>query len=212
MRIAVFGATGATGREVVAQALQAGHEVSALARRSGGLAVHDRLRVVVGELDQPDVVAEVVAGVDAVISALGTNEKGPVTVCSDGVRSMLGAMSVHRVRRLVVISAHGAAESRDHSLYVLAVWASVAHKMRDKEGMEELIHAADVDATIVRPPALSTGPYTGTYRTGPDLDIWLTSKVSRADLADYLLHEATTPTATTARRRGSRHEQPTTAP
>ncbi len=196
MRIAVFGATGATGREVVKQALQAGHEVSSLVRTPAGLATHDRLRVVVGGLDRSDRVAEVVDGADAVISALGTNEKGPVTVCGDGVRSILAAMATHRVRRLVVVSAHGAAESHDHSLYVLAVWASVGHKMRDKERMEELIRAADVDATVVRPPALSTGPYTGTYRTGPDLRIRLTAKVSRADLADFLLREATAPSAT----------------
>ena len=199
MRIAVFGATGGTGREVVAQALRGGHEVTALVRDRGRLVTHDRLRVVVGTLDRPELVAEVVDGADAVISALGTTEKGPVTVCTDGVRSILGAMAARGVRRLVVVSAHGVGESHDHSLYVLAVWASVGHKMRDKERMEELIDAADVEATIVRPPALSTGPHTGTYRTGPDLKIRLTSKISRADLADFLLREAATPTSTMGR-------------
>ena len=94
------------------------------------------------------------------------------------------------VRRLLAVSAHGAADSHDHSLYVLAVWAMLAPKMRDKEGMEALIRAVGLDWTIVRPPALTNGPHTGTYRAGTDLKVRLTSKVSRADLADFLLREA----------------------
>lgn len=193
MRIAVFGATGATGREVVQQAVAAGHEVTALVRRPGGLVAHDRLRIVVGGLDGQDGVDSVIAGQDAVISALGTTEKGPVTVCTDGVQAILTAMIAHTVRRLVVVSAHGAADSHDRSLYVLAVWAGVAAKMRDKEHMEALIRAADVDWTIIRPPALSTGPRTGSYRTGTDLKIRLRSRISRADLADFALREVTDP-------------------
>ena len=143
-----------------------------------------------GEFGQQDIVARVVAGQDAVISALGTNDKGPVTVCTDGVRTVLAAMKTQEVRRLVVVSAHGAAESRDRSLYALAVWAALKNKMRDKESMEALIRASDVDWTIVRPPALTNGRSTGAYRTGTDLKIRITSRISRADLADFLIKEA----------------------
>lgn len=194
MKIAVFGATGGTGKQVVTQALTAGHHVAALVRDPAGPAVdHERMHVVVGELDQQDRVEEVVRGSDAVISALGTSQKGPVTVCTDGIRSILAAMDHSGVRRLVAVSAHGAAETHDHSLYSLAVWASLADKMRDKEVMEALIRASDVDWTIARPPALTNGPLTGTYRTGTDLKIRLTSRISRADLAAFLLREAATP-------------------
>jgi putative NADH-flavin reductase len=191
MRIAVFGATGATGLEIVNQALNAGHEVTVLARGSATRVPNSpRLHLFVGGLDQQDVVDRVINGQDAVIGTLGTNQKGPVTICTDGVRAILSAMGRHGVRRLVVVSAHGAAESHDHSLYALAVWLSVANKMRDKEGMEALVRASDVDWTIVRPPALSNGPRTDAYRTGTDLKIGITSKISRADLADFLLREA----------------------
>lgn len=192
MRIAVFGATGATGRHVVDQALEAGHEVTVLVRNPAALSVqHPRLEVVVGDVGQARCVGDVVCGQDAVISALGTNRRGPVSVCSDGVRAILKAMEDHDVRRLIVVSAHGAAESHDRSLYVLAVWATQRHKMRDKERMEELVRASSVNWTIVRPPALTTGPRTGAYRTGANLPIRITSKISRADLADFLLREAT---------------------
>jgi uncharacterized protein YbjT (DUF2867 family) len=114
-------------------------------------------------------------------------------VCTDGIRATLRAMGETGVRRLVVVSAHGAAESRDRSPYSLAVWASVGHKMRDKESMEELIRASDTEWTIVRPPALKDTAPTGRYRTGTDLRIRLTSSVSRADLADFLVSEALAP-------------------
>lgn len=99
-------------------------------------------------------------------------------------------MESYDVHRLVVVSAHGAAESHDRSLYMLAVWAMQRHKMLDKERMEELIRASSVDWTVVRPPALTEGPRTGAYRTGTELPIRITSNISRADLANFLLREA----------------------
>jgi len=192
MRFAVFGATGGTGVQVVSQALAAGHHVTALVRNRAGLPMtHERLRMVPGELSDQETVAGVVRGQDAVISALGPDRKGVVSVCTDGIRSILAAMCHQGVRRLLVVSAHGAAESHDRSPYVLATWAMRGNKMRDKEGMEALIRACEVDWTIVRPPMLTTGPRTGRYRTGTDLKIRLTSRISRADLAEFLLHEAT---------------------
>lgn len=207
MRIAVFGATGGTGRHVVFQALEAGHEVTALVRDPAAFRVwHERLEVVVGDVGEARSVWDVVRAQDAVISSLGTNRWGPTSVCGDGVGVILRAMDEHGVRRLVAVSAHGAAESRDRSPYALAVWALQGHKMRDKERMERLIRESSVDWTIVRPPALTEGPYTGTYRAGTGLPVRLTSRISRADLAEFLLDEAVegayvreTPIVTSAR-------------
>ena len=147
-----------------------------------------------GHCHHPEIaVLREVRNQDAVISALGTAAKGPVSVCTDGVRAIIGAMSRTGVRRLVAVSAHGAADSHDRSLYSRVLWATLADKMRDKETMEEAIRASELDWTIVRPPALKNRSGTGRYRTGTDLKIRLTSWISRADLADFLLREATTP-------------------
>ena len=161
MRIAVFGGTGRTGRQVVTQALAAGHEVRVLVRSEDSarrLGRHDRLTAVVGTFEQPGPVEAVVRGAGAVISTLGATVEGPTTVCTDGVRAILPAMGRQGVRRLLVLSAHGVADSHDRSPYVVAVWALRGHRMRDKETMEELIRAADIDATIVRLPALTEAP------------------------------------------------------
>jgi NAD(P)-dependent dehydrogenase (short-subunit alcohol dehydrogenase family) len=195
MRIAVFGGTGRTGRQVVTQALAAGHEVRVLVRSEDSarrLGRHDRLTAVVGTFEQPGPVEAVVKGTGAVISTLGATVEGPTTVCTDGVRAILPAMGRQGVRRLLVLSAHGVADSHDRSPYVVAVWALRGDRMRDKETMEELIRAADIDATIVRLPALTEGPRTGRYRTGTGVPIPITGSIRQADVADFLLGAAVT--------------------
>lgn len=193
-RLIILGATGGTGRATVAAALRDGHAVTAIVRRPAALPPAPGLTVVaVPDLAAHDQLVRAVAGHDAIISALGTSARGPVSVCTDGIRGVLRAMDETGVRRLVAVSAHGAAESRDRSAYSLVLWASVGPKMRDKESMEALIRASDTDWTIVRPPALKDTAPTGRYRTGTDVRIRLTSAVSRADLADFLVREAVTP-------------------
>jgi putative NADH-flavin reductase len=195
VKIVVFGATGGTGRETVAQGLAAGHHVIAVVRRPEAMQARPGLQIaVVPDLNNGELIDELVDGRDAVISALGTNARGPVSVCTDGVRSILGSMTRTGVRRLIVVSAHAAAESRDGSLYSRSLWAMLGHKMRDKDEMERLIRASRLDWTIVRPPALRNKPHTGVYHVGTDLKIRMTSAISRADLADFLLRQVTTPT------------------
>lgn len=190
MNIVIFGATGGTGRHLVDQALAAGHHVTALVRIPATLPVtHERLCVVPGDVRDPDAVAATIGGQDAVVSALGPNQRGPVSLCGDGIANILAAMASHGVRRLVALSAYGVADSRLRNLYVFAVWAMRKEKMVDKERMEALIRHSDVDWTIVRPPALADGPHTGRYHLGTDLQMKITSRISRADLADGMLRQ-----------------------
>lgn len=196
MKIVVFGATGGTGAQVVTQALDAGHKVTAVARREGALAVRERLRAVVGSLADAAVVEDAVQEQDAVISALGSDRRGVTTVCTDAIRSVLAAMHEHGVNRLTVVSAYGAAETHNRSLYSTLLWAMKANSMRDKETMETLVRGSGLSWTIVRPTALTNGPRTGSYRTGTDLPVGLRSRIARADVADFLLRETASPAFT----------------
>jgi putative NADH-flavin reductase len=198
MRLVVFGATGGTGAHVVAQAVAEGHEVTAVVRDPQRLAPVDGLRVATAAFEQASALDDAVHGRDAVISALGTDAKGPVSVCTDGMTAIVGAMRRTGVRRLVAVSAHGARETHDRSLYSLAVWASLREKMLDKERMEAVVEASGLDWTVVRPPALSDGARTGDYRTGTRLPVRIWSRISRADLAEFLLAEAAAPRFTGA--------------
>ena len=192
--LAVLGATGATGRHVVAAGLAAGHAVIALVRRPGSFPAGPGFREVVwADVADHETLAAGLHGADVVISALGGAAKGPTTVCTDAIRTAIPAMNAAGVTRLVAVSAHGVLETHDRSLYSMAVWSGVAEKMLDKETMERLIVDSSVDWTIVRPPMLKDTPATGKYQVGDDLPIRLWHSIGRADLADFLVREAETP-------------------
>ncbi len=192
--MAVLGATGATGRHVVSMALQRGHHVVALVRRAGTFEPSESLSEVTWpEVTDVSALTRALPGTSVVISALGGADKGPTTVCAEGIRSAITAMKEAGVARLIALSAHGVLETHDKSLYSRAVWANVAERMRDKEAMEPLITASGLNWTIVRLPKLSDHDAIGKYRVGTDLPIRLWSSIGRADLAAFLVDEAETP-------------------
>lgn len=191
MKFAIFGASGSTGRHLVQQALDAGHTLTVLRRSADSLPVeHAGLRRVVGALDNAAAVRSVVQGADAVISVLGARKGGAATVCTEGMRSILAAMEHGGVRRLVALSAYGASETRDASWFIRFVRTVIAAKMRDKDNMEALVRASAADWTLVRPPALTNGKAAGSYRAGTALRPGVTGRLSRADLAAFMLSAA----------------------
>lgn len=193
LRIAVLGATGGTGRHVVTTAVERGHEVTALTRRAGSFESRPRLAEEVwADLADVDTLTSALTGADVVISALGGANKGPTTVCTDGIRTTVAAMDAAHVSRLIVVSAHGVLETHDRSLYSLAAWAGVGEKLKDKESMEPVVTGSGLEWTIVRPPGLTNAAASGAYRVGTALPIRLWSSIGRADLAAFLVHEAET--------------------
>lgn len=189
--IAVLGATGGTGARVVAEAVRAGHRVTAVVRSAGRVQPAEGLREAVwGDVADPDALTDALVGADVVISALGGASRGPTTVCADAMRSTVSAMTAAGVPRLIAVSAHGVLESRDRSLYSRAVWSAVGERMKDKEAMEPIAVASALDWTIVRAPALKDAPATGRYVVGEDLPVRLWHWIGRGDLAAFLVREA----------------------
>jgi uncharacterized protein YbjT (DUF2867 family) len=192
MRLAIFGATGATGRHLVGQALQAGHHVTALARTAGAITEHAHLDIVIGSLDQPQALQHVLRDADVVISVLGVRKGSAPTVCTDGMRAILSAMPATGGPHLVALSAYGASETGRDSWFVRFVRKVIAGKMQDKDTMEALVRASGVPYTLVRPPVLTNGAATGNYRSGPALKPGWLGHLSRDDLAAFILGEAET--------------------
>ncbi|MEW9528265.1 NAD(P)-dependent oxidoreductase [Microbispora sp. NPDC049125] len=188
MRLAIFGATGRTGRVVVEQALRRGHQVTALSRDPATIPPREHLRVVTGDVRDLAPVAETIEDAHAVVSTLGRQRRGPA-ICTEGTRAILSAMAAGRPRRLLILTNYGVAESRRRSLYVAASWLLERSVLRDKEDMEALVRPSATEWTLVRAPILTNGPRTGSYRTGTDLRLTFTSKVSRADIAEFMLSE-----------------------
>lgn len=192
MRIVVLGASGRTGREVVTQALAEGHDVVAVAR--AGSDVPPGTTVVRTGFDDPEALDGAVRGADVVISALGARGRGPTTVCTDGVCAVLAAMGRTGVRRLLVVSAAGLpgeGDDRAARWLVKPILQRVfRHPYADMARMEQIVRASDRDWTIVRPPQLTDGPRTGSYRRALDRHLPQGRRIPRADLAAELLRLA----------------------
>ncbi|WP_077796792.1 NAD(P)-dependent oxidoreductase [Streptomyces sp. JHA26] len=171
MRLTVFGATGGIGREVVRQALDAGHQVTAVVRDPARLPVTgEGLEVVRADLRDPAAVRPAVAGRDAVLSGLGARSRKDAGVATRLTRTVLGAMEAEGVRRLLVVSAAPVGpEPEGAGLLDRGVLGIVSTVLKDvyadlREMEAELARSA-TDWTVVRPPRLRDKPVTGRYRT-----------------------------------------------
>ena len=190
MQIAVFGATGGTGQQVVQQALAAEHSVSALVRDPSRLAAQDeRLTVVEGDVLDRAKVDETVSGADAVIVSLGNTSNNPDYIVSRGTEVIVDSMTaVGKPMRLIVVSSLGVGESRDQVPFAFKMLMNTVLKkaMDDKERQEALVKASGFDWIIVRPGGLTNGPATGSYKAGVDVKL-TAGQVSRADVAAFVL-------------------------
>jgi putative NADH-flavin reductase len=196
-RILIVGATGGTGRQLVAQALERGHIVTALARDPSALGIeHPRLQVIQGDvLDYPSVQAAV-RDQEAVISALGHKQFfRPTHILSEGTRNLLRAMEDQRIRRFVCETSLGIGNSAGRlGLYYtfFVIPFILPFYFWDKTRQERAIAASSMNWIIVRPGALTNGAKHGCYRHGRKVgSFWSTVRISRADVADFMLNQLT---------------------
>lgn len=188
MKVVVFGPTGATGRAVIEQGLAAGHQVTAFTR-SNVASASAALRVVKGDVyDAPQVTAAI-RDKDAIISCLGTRPwRSRVDVCSEGIRSILTGMKETGVRRLIAMSSQGVGDSRFSFLGRIAAALVLRRLQADKEVMEKLLAASDVDWTAVRPGILTNFKAKGRVRAADDGSI-VGGFIARADVAAFMLQQ-----------------------
>jgi len=193
VKLAVFGATGGTGRSLVQQALAQGHAVTALVRDPERAALPTEVGVVAGDVRDAAPVGEVVAGVDAVLSCLGASLPASMgargMVGTDGVPVIIEAMKRHGVRRLIAVSAFGAGDSKPQiSLMFRNAMATMLRGIyKDKNGMEPVIQGSEVDWTILRPTNLTDGPRTGQVVFDPADKLGVRDRIARADVAEVML-------------------------
>jgi len=197
VRLLIVGATGGTGRALVAEALERGHQVTAFARRPEKLRTrHERLTVARGDVLEPASVDAAVAGQDAVLCALGHKRwLGPTRILSDGTRNLVAAMARHGVRRLVCETSLGIGDSwgRMGLYYTAFVGVFILpFYFADKVRQERIIRESALEWIIVRPGALNNGRRRGALRHGPKVGSWIwTVRISRADVAAFMLDQLT---------------------
>ena len=198
MKLLIIGASRGIGRQLLEQALQAGHLVTAMARHPEHLPRQSAgLQTVAGDILNLSLVQQVVAGQEAVCLTIGVGVTiKPVTVFSEGTKNVLAAMAEHEVRRLVCITGIGAGDSAGHGgLLYDRLFKPLLLKTiyEDKDRQEALIRASDTDWTIVRPGFLTNGPLTENSRVLTDLWGITADKISRADVAHFMLEELSAP-------------------
>jgi putative NADH-flavin reductase len=192
MRFFVLGATGGTGRALVEQALERGHDVTAFVRSPQTLgAPRPRLTVVEGDPRNATTLERALSGSDAVVSALGP----PIpplrrtTILGDAATATVAAMSAAGVRRLLAIS--GELQHRAPGAMAAFLRATLLRRLdRDQAELERVVRASALDWTIVRPTRLTRGALTRAYRAAPDAQPTRPRPVSRADVAHFLLDAA----------------------
>ena len=192
VKLFVLGATGGTGRHIAAQALEAGHMVTVMARDLAKVMTRDQRLTVVGGDTTSGGAAMTTAmhGHDAVISAIGRGK----TFQSDqliqrSVPVILSAMQASGVRRLVFTSALGVGASYQHAPLLPKMFFNTLLRgiYADKLIGDDYIRQSGLDWTIVQPAALTDGPLTRKYRSGERLPLSGIPTISRADTAHFIL-------------------------
>ena len=192
MKLAIFGATGKTGLELVKQALEKEYTVTAFVRTAARLTiVNERLNIVTGDVFDPETVTQAIDGQDAVLCVLGVgSDLKKTTVRTTGTINIISAMRANNVKRLIVVTAMGVGESWNTlSMVNKFFFATMLKSSRtDHEAQETAVKNSGLDWTIIRPSGLTDTPRTGIYQVGENIPA-TTSKIARADVADLILKE-----------------------
>jgi uncharacterized protein YbjT (DUF2867 family) len=204
MKLTIIAATGGVGRELLEQAVAAGHDVTAVVRNPGKLS--QEVRAITADLAAPDPAAleTAVAGADAVLSGLGPHSNSDAGIASAGTPAIVAAMKAAGVRRIVAVSAapvgtvptpsrprppkHDPGDGffMRHLLSHIAN-AKLGKVFADLAQMEDILARSGLDWTVIRPPQLTGKPLTGTYRTAYGKNLKGGLSVPRADVAHLML-------------------------
>ncbi len=196
MKLVIFGSTGSVGRQLVKQALEQGHSVTAFARNPAKLDIqHPNLNIVRGDVMELSAVEKAVAGQDGVMCVLGAGNNLTSTIRSQGTRQIIQAMEKAGVKRLICQSTLGAGDSWNslNFYWKYIMFRFLLRKVfADHQLQEKYVQQSNLDWTIIRPGAFIEGNRTGKYRHGfPGSDRTSSLTISRPDVAEFILKQLT---------------------
>lgn len=183
---------------MLTRALAAGHRVRVLARDPSRLgASGEAVEIVRGDVLAAADVDRLVAGTEAVLSLVGHVKGSPANLQTEGTRLIVDAMKRHGVSRIVTLSGGGLRADLDRPgfadrVITTALRLVAGRVLADAEGHLEVFRASGLDWTVVRAPRLTNTPERGTYRVGW-VGVDASTKISRDDLADFILTQVEDP-------------------
>jgi len=193
MKVLILGSTGGTGQQLVLQSLEHNYEVTALARDPSKLNTsHPKLTVIKGNVLDKSLLAQIIAGKDAVISALGVGRSlKSGDLMTNAVNLLIPAMIEKNVSRLILLSAFGVGETFAQASFIqkLVFRLPLRNMYADKAKADEQVRNSKLDWTLVYPVLLTDKPRTGKYKAGEKLPMKGMPKVSRADVADFMVRQ-----------------------
>lgn len=199
MKIAIIGASRGTGNQLLKFSLEEGHEITALLRNPDKLHISNKnLHKIKGDILDSSSVFAVTTGRDAVCVCVGMAPAlKPVNLFSKGIRNVLSAIHSKPEMKLIVITGIGAGDSKGHGgfLYDRIINPMLLKEIyKDKDREEALIKDSRCNWIVVRPGFLTNGPRTGKYRVLDDLTGIKAGRISRSDVADFILKQLKEPT------------------
>jgi putative NADH-flavin reductase len=204
LKIIVFGANGGIGKQCVIQALANGHQVTAVLRNPSKLTLtHPNLKIIEGNVNHRLTFSKCLTNQDAVISAIGISgglgSDKPTDLYSQGAVNILQEMKTAGITRAFFISASAVETSpvipffyRLISKYIIQ--KLLKHMYADLLAMEKIVKSSNSNYIIVRPPQLTDKPLTGSYRIAVNNYLKDCLKISRADVAHFMLNNITNET------------------
>lgn len=192
-KIALFGATGLTGRQFLEQALAAGHEVVALVRNPAKLDVKSySITIIQGDVLDAQSVLRTVQGTDLVVSLFGHVKGSPEWLQTHGTQNILAAMQQAGVKRIISLSGGGLPfpekdKPKLPDLLIRTIMKIAVPKvLNDAIRHHQVLAASDRQWVIVRGPRLTNEPARGSYREGW-VGVNASTSIGRADLAHFIL-------------------------
>ena len=195
MNVLILGSTGASGKEIIKKLLEKEHAVTALARDPSKLDIKDeRLFVFKGNVLEPGSWVNHLDNKDAVISALGVGKSlKSKDLISKSVDIVLPAMKEKNIKRLIFLSAFGVGETYKQASFIqkFVFGTFLKNLYADKKKADEKIMQSGLEWTLVYPVLLTNKQFSGSYKTGEKLPMKGMPKLTRADLADFIVGQLT---------------------
>jgi len=191
INVMVLGAAGRTGRLIVAEALHAGHQVTAAVRNPASLPAAPRLRVERADVRDADSLRAVIKGQDAVVCAIGPSGRKANNLYSDCARATVSAMQANGVERLLAMTSVGVRhDDPHHSWWYRGLIRPIgADLYADMATMEQIVRDSDLDWTFVRPTYLQDREPTGSYRATDNCTPKGGWRITRTDVARFIVEE-----------------------
>ena len=194
-KIALFGASGQTGKHFLKLALEKGFEIKALVRNPKSISQNNsKLEVYRGDVLNIDNVRQVIEDADIVVSLFGHVKGSPEWLQTDGTKIIVQAMKEKNIKRIISLSGGGLPfpekdEPKFADKLIRTIMKIFVPKiLNDAIKHHEILKSSGLDWTIVRGPRLTNDVKTGTYRVGW-VGVNAGTNLSRGDLADFILSQ-----------------------